>query len=442
MTPLPTIAIVGRPNVGKSSLFNRLTGSRKALTHDLPGVTRDRVAGEAARPAGGYVVVVDTGGFEPESEELFPSLVRRQALKAIAEADVVVLVVDGSTGLLPQDLEVAGVVRRLGAPVVLAVNKADRRDASLGAGEFAALGFPVVPVSAEHGLGLGDLWEELERRLPPSSPEVEPRKAELAVAVVGRPNVGKSSLLNAILREDRFVVSQVPGTTRDAVDTVVQVAGRVLRLVDTAGIRRRGRTDRGPEVLSVVMARKAMERAHICLLVLDAGEGVTAQDAHIAGLALEHGRAAVVAINKADLLPAGAAARRDLARRAVEALHFLKGTKVLFVSALTGVGVGRILPEVMAVGEAFHSRIGTGELNRVLRAAWEAHPPPQGRKPAKLYYAAQVSTAPPTIVLMTSTERPLHFSYLRQLENALRQAFPLAGVPIRFIMRRRSGRSA
>jgi GTP-binding protein len=442
VTPLPTIAIVGRPNVGKSSLFNRLTGSRKALTHDLPGVTRDRVAGEAVRPAGGYVVVVDTGGFEPESEELFPSLVRRQALKAIAEADVVVLVVDGSAGVVPQDVEVAGVVRRLGAPVVLAVNKADRRDASLGAGEFSVLGFPVVSVSAEHGLGLEDLWEELERHLPPPRPEVEPRKAELAVAVVGRPNVGKSSLLNAILDEDRFVVSQVPGTTRDAVDTVVQVGGRVLRLVDTAGIRRRGRTDRGPEVLSVVMARRAMERAHVCLLVLDGGEGVTAQDAHIAGLALEQGRAAVVAINKADLLPAGATARRDLARRAVEALHFLKGTEVLFVSALTGAGVGRILPRVMAVGEAFHSRISTGELNRVLRAAWEEHPPPQGRKPARLYYATQVSTAPPTIVLMTSTDRPLHFSYLRQLENALRRAFPLAGVPIRFIMRRRSGRSA
>lgn len=387
-------------------------------------------------------MVVDTGGFEPESEELIPSLVRRQALKAIADADAVVLVVDGSTGLVPQDVEVASVVRRLGAPVVVAVNKADRRDASLGAGEFTALGFPVVSVSAEHGLGLEDLWEELERHLPPPRPEVEPRKAELAVAVVGRPNVGKSSLLNAILKEDRFVVSEVPGTTRDAVDTLIRLGGRVIRLVDTAGIRRRGRTDRGPEVLSVVMARKAIERAHVCLLVLDAGEGVTAQDAHIAGLTLEHGCAVVVVINKADLLAAGETAKRQLAGRVLETLHFCKGTPVLFASALTGAGVARILPRVVAAGNAYQSRISTGELNRVLRAAWEAHPPPQGRKPARLYYATQVSTAPPTIVLMTSTERPLHFSYLRQLENALRQAFPLAGVPIRFIMRRRSGRSA
>ncbi len=441
MTAPPTVAIVGRPNVGKSTLFNRLTASRKALTHDLPGVTRDRVAGEAARPAGGFVVVVDTGGFEPESEELFPALVRRQALKAISQANVVLLVVDGSAGPLPQDVEVAGVVRRLGVPVVLVVNKVDRRDAWLGAGEFTALGFPTVAVSAEHGLGLDDLWTELERHLPPPSPEVEPPRPELAVAVVGRPNVGKSSLLNCILKEERFVVSEVPGTTRDAVDTLLDAGGRVVRLVDTAGIRRRGRTDRGPEVLSVVMAKRAMERADVCLLVLDAGEGVTAQDAHIAGLTLDHGRAAVVVINKSDLLPVGEPARRQLAARVIDALHFLKGTPVLFASALTGAGVARILPRVLEVGEAYRSRIGTGELNRVLRAAWEAHPPPQGRKPARLYFATQVSTAPPTIVVMTSTERPLHFSYLRRLENALRKSFPLAGVPIRFIMRRRSGRS-
>lgn len=440
MTSLPTVAIVGRPNVGKSTLFNRLTSSRKALTHDLPGVTRDRVAGEAVRPAGGFVVVVDTGGFEPQSEELFPSLVRGQALKAIAAAHVVLLVVDGSAGVLPQDAEVAGVVRRLGVAVVLVVNKVDRRDAAVGAGEFAALGFPLVAVSAEHGLGLDELWEALERHLPPPSPGETPPRGELAVAVVGRPNVGKSSLLNCILGEERFIVADVPGTTRDAVDTVIDAGGRTVRLVDTAGIRRRGRTDRGPEVLSVVLARKAIERAHVCLLVLDAGAGVTAQDAHIAGLTHERGRAAVVVVNKSDLLPAGEAARRHLSARVVEGLHFLKDTPVLFASARTGAGTARILPRALAVGDAYFSRIGTGELNRVLRAAWEAHPPPQGRKPARLYFATQVSTAPPTVVLMTSTQRPLHFSYLRQLENAVRAAFPLAGVPIRFIMRKRSGR--
>lgn len=440
MTTPPLIAIVGRPNVGKSTLFNRLTGTRKALTHDLPGVTRDRVAGEAARPGGGFVVVVDTGGFEPDSEELFPALVRRQALKAIGEATVVVMVVDGGTGLLPQDEEVAAVLRRLGVPVVLAVNKADRRDARLGAGEFAALGFPFVAVSAEHGLGIDELWEECERFLPPPASDLKLATPELSVAVVGRPNVGKSSLLNTLLREERFLVSPVPGTTRDAVDTLVEVAGRVVRLVDTAGIRRRGRTDRGPEVLSVVMARKALERAHVCLLVLDASAGVTAQDTHIAGLALEQGRAAMVVVNKCDLLPPGPYVRRRLAAEVVEALQFLKGTPVVLASALTGAGVERILPRACQVGDAYLSRIPTGELNRVLRAAWEAHPPPQGRRAARLYFATQVSSGPPTVVLMTSTERPLHFSYLRHLENALRQAFSLEGVPIRFIMRKRSGR--
>jgi GTP-binding protein len=437
---MPTVAIVGRPNVGKSTLFNRLTRSRKALTHDLPGVTRDRVAGDARRPGGGTVVVVDTGGFEPESGEAIPVQIRRQALRAVEDADAVVLVVDGSQGIVPADEEIAAVLRRTGRPVVLAVNKEDRRDAADGEADFARLGLPAVALSAEHGRGISSLWEALEEHLPPPE-EAAPTEVELAVAIVGRPNVGKSSLLNRLLGEERVLVSEVPGTTRDAVDTMLSWRGRQVRLVDTAGIRRRGRTERGPEVLSVVMARKAIERAQICLVVLDGGDGVTAQDTHVAGLVTEAGRGAVVVVNKADLLPPGATARREGAERIRERLKFLHDTPLVFVSALTGAGVARIVPLALEVGAGYTRRVSTGELNRVLRAAWERHPPPGGKSPVRLYYATQTGSAPPRFALFTSATTGLHFSYLRYLENVVREAFPFEGVPVTFIMRGRGSRS-
>ncbi|MGE5236258.1 MAG: ribosome biogenesis GTPase Der [Acidobacteriota bacterium] len=437
-----TIAIVGRPNVGKSTLFNRLTRSRRALTHDLPGVTRDRVAADAPRPAGGTVVLIDTGGFEPDSEAVIPALVRGQALRAVEDADVVVLVVDGSLGLVAADAEIAERLRRTGRPIVLAVNKADRRDATYGEADFAGLGFPMVNVSAEHNLGISELWETLEPLLPPPD-DVAAAEPELSVAIVGRPNVGKSSLLNRLLGEERVMVSEVPGTTRDVVDTLLAVQGRVVRLLDTAGIRRKGRTDQGPEVLSVVVARKAIERAQICLVVLDAGEGITAQDTHVAGLVNEAGRAALVVVNKADLLPGkGAGARDKLATTLRERLKFLRDTPVVFVSALTGEGISEILPTLVGVGSSFALRVGTGELNRVLRAAWDHHPPPGGKRPPRLLYATQVGSRPPRFSLFISGQSELHFSYVRYLENAVRDTFPLAGVPIRFIMKAKHGRSA
>lgn len=439
---VPTIVVVGRPNVGKSTLFNRLTGARRAITHNLPGVTRDRVVGEAARPQGGSVVVVDTGGFEAETEATIPAQVRRQALAAVESAHAAILLVDGAAGLTPGDEELATALRRTGKPVVLAVNKADRRDARLGFGEFTALGFDVVLLSAEHGHGMDELWEHLDPFLPePTDSEVSV-VSELGIAIVGRPNVGKSSLLNALLGEERVIVSAVPGTTRDSVDTVVRWGERTLRLIDTAGIRRKGRTDRGPEVLAVVMARRAVERAHVCLLLLDSIEGVTAQDAHVAGLINDAGRAAVVIVNKADLLVSAEPGRQKaLEQQILERFKFLKGTPVLFISALTGQGLDRILPAAAAVGDAFNLRIGTGELNRVLRAAWDRQPPPGGRRPARLYYATQFGGGPPRFLLFYSGGE-LHFSYLRYLENAVREAFPLAGVPIRFIMRGKRERSA
>jgi GTP-binding protein len=430
----PTIAIVGRPNVGKSTLFNRLTRARRAITHDLPGVTRDRVAADAPRPAGGVAVIVDTGGFEPESEVEIPAMVREQALLAVASADAVVLVANGSEGLLPADREIAAEIHRAGTPAVVAVNKLDRRDAAHAAGEFSALGFPVVEVSAEHGLGIGELWEELEKVLPLPHDEA-PAESELAVAIVGRPNVGKSSLLNRLLGEERVLVSEVPGTTRDAVDTLLACGGRTVRLIDTAGIRRKGRTDRGPEVLSVIMATRAIERAQVCLVLVDGGEGVTAQDTHVAGYVSEAGRGAVVVVNKADLIKEGREGRDRLRQRLLDRLKFLKDTPVLFASALTGAGLARLLPTALEVGAAVSLRVPTGELNRVLRAAWERTPPPGGRRPARLYYATQIGSGPPRFALFVSGTGKLHFSYLRYLENAVRDAFPLAGAPIRFNIR-------
>ncbi len=439
----PTIAILGRPNVGKSTLFNRLTRARRAITHDLPGVTRDRVAADALRPAGGTVVVVDTGGFEPNAAAPMPAMVRGQALTAVEGADAVILVVDGAQGVTPVDREIAQQLHRADRPAVVAANKDDRRDAAFAVADFAALGFPVVAISAEHGTGIATLWEELEALLPPPDAEAPPAgEPELAVAIVGRPNVGKSSLLNRILGEERVLVSELPGTTRDAVDTLVTCAGRAVRLIDTAGIRRKGRTDRGPEVLSVVMARRAIERAQVCLLVVDAGEGMTAQDTHVAGLVAGAGRGVAVVVNKSDLLASGGrGARESLRQRVLERLKFLKDTPLLFVSATSGLGVPHVLPAALTVGDAFCQRLGTGELNRVLRAAWERQPPPGGRRPTRLFYATQTGSAPPRLALFVSGAGSLHFSYLRYLENSLREAFPLAGVPIRFNMRGKRDRS-
>ena len=438
----PTLAIVGRPNVGKSTLFNRLARTRRAITHDLAGMTRDRVAADAPRPAGGVVVLVDTGGFEPDSEALIPAMVREQALTAVSEADAVVLLVDGSVGLVPADSEIAGQLHRTGRPVVVAVNKDDRRDAAHAQAEFAALGFPVVTISAEHGVGIGDLWDELERVLPAPQDEGEEVEAELSVAIVGRPNVGKSSLLNRLLGEERVLVSEIPGTTRDSVDTLVACGASKVRLIDTAGIRRKGRTDQGPEVLSVLMARRAIERAEVCLLLVDAVEGLTAQDTHVAGYIDEAGRGVVVAVNKADLIAAEGRHGQDRVKdQVLHHLKFLKDTPLQFVSALTGAGVPHLLPAALEVGQAFRLRVGTGELNRVLRAAWQKQPPPGGKRPPRLLYATQTGSAPPRFVLFVSGTGKLHFSYIRYLENAVRGAFPFAGVPIRFKIQGKSGRT-
>ena len=441
MRATPVVVIVGRPNVGKSTLFNRLTASRRALVHDLPGVTRDRIVGEARRPGGGVVTLVDTGGLLMEDEDHFIPLIRQQAETALDGADAVIFLLDGQTGPLPEDHELAAFLRSRKVPVVVTVNKADRAGVELEAAEFYSLGLgDPVAISAEHGTGLAELWEALEPHLGDAAGEEdgEAGEGELRVAIIGRPNVGKSSLLNRLLGEPRVLVSEIPGTTRDAVDVIVERDGVRVRFVDTAGIRRKGRTDRGPEVLSVVMARRAIERAHLCLVVVDAERGVTRQDAHVAGYAWEARRGVVLVVNKWDLADDRGAWRQRLMDEAGRHLKFMRHAPVFFVSALTGSGVGEILPALADRGEAYRMKASTSEVNELLRRAWEANPPSTGgRKEARLYYATQVGTAPPAFVLFTNLPGDVHFSYTRYLENTLREHFRLAGVPIRVMIRGR-----
>jgi GTPase len=436
------VVIVGRPNVGKSTLFNRLTRSRRALVHDLPGLTRDRIVADAPWPGGGVVTLVDTGGLLLDDEEGYIPFIRAQAKTAMAGADAILLVLDGAAGPIPEDRDIAALVRSLAVPVVPVVNKSDRAEVELQAAEFFNLGLgePVV-ISAEHGMGIAELWEALEPHLQAETAEAEAPEADestIETAIIGRPNVGKSSLLNRLVGQPRTLVSEVPGTTRDAVDVVLERDGQRYLFVDTAGIRRKGRTDRGPEVLSVVMARRYLERADICLILVDAGEGVTSQDAHVAGYAWEAGRALGIVVNKWDLVANRAQARRDFEDQVEQRLKFAQSAPLAFVSALTGQGVHRLFPLLGSLHAAFRRRVATADLNRVLHEAWARHPPSvAGKKEPKLFYALQVQDGPPVFVLYTNFATGVHFSHLRFLENTLRDAFDFAGVPIRVIIRGR-----
>ncbi|PWB71228.1 MAG: ribosome biogenesis GTPase Der [Holophagae bacterium] len=442
MSSQPVIVIVGRPNVGKSTLFNRLTRSRRALVHDLPGVTRDRIIADAERPQGGRVTVVDTGGLLLEDEEGFVPLIRSQAEEAIRGANAVVFLLDGEAGPIPEDRDIANYLRALGVPVVAVVNKADRTGVDLGAPEFSVLGLgePVL-VSAEHGRGLDELWDALDPHLGSgggSGEEPVPADGEVQVAIIGRPNVGKSSLLNRLVGVSRVLVSEVPGTTRDAVDMVMERDGVRYRFVDTAGIRRKGRTDRGPEVLSVMMARRHLERADLCLVVTDGAAGIKSQDAHVAGYAWEAGRATVLVVNKWDLVEDRAAARLAITDQIEQEMAFVRHAPQVFLSALSGKGVHRLFPVMAALHRAHNLRVPSAELNRVVKDVWEAHPPSvAGRREPRLFYCTQVGTAPPRFVLFTNLVAQPHFSYMRHLENAVRSEFGFEGVPIRVMIKGR-----
>ncbi|HWW50237.1 MAG TPA: ribosome biogenesis GTPase Der [Verrucomicrobiae bacterium] len=451
--PLPSIVIVGRPNVGKSTLFNRLTGTRRSIVTNEPGITRDRIYGRAEWE-GRTFEVVDTGGIVPEDKAGIPREILRQARVAIDLATRVVQVVDGRAGLLPLDLELAQLLRRAGKPPVLAVNKVDSaKQAELGA-PFYELGDEVFPVSAEHGFGLDTLLDSLTADFPKG--ESTEAKPDVNIAIIGRPNVGKSTLLNQLVGAERSIVSAEPGTTRDAVDTVVERHGKTYRFLDTAGIRRKGKTKLVAEKLSVIMARQHLERADLAVLVVDALVGVTSHDATIASYAEKSGRSVIIAMNKWDLAlkaargqeetksggqrPAGANSsqlQREYEPLVRRKLKFLDYAPIVFLSALTGERVQTLFTLIDRVSEARRRRISTGEMNRWLaRVDLDRGTSPAGRQ-VKIYYITQATAAPPMFVLFTNQRRPLHFSYQRFLENRLRAAFHFDGTPIRFTQRLR-----
>jgi GTP-binding protein len=440
------VVIAGRPNVGKSALFNRLVGRRRSLVHDLPGMTRDVLESEAVLPDGRPYRLADTGGYDPEGREKIPAAVRDKAVAAIRGADLVLLVMDASAGILPGDRAAARMIREANRECIVVANKIDRREGSEGESEAWGLGFSeVYGVSAEHAIGVDDVQQAIASRLSAATPE-EPEAAAasptVALAVVGRPNVGKSSLLNSLLGEERAIVSEIPGTTRDSVDVALEAAGRRFRLVDTAGIRRRGRTERGPEVLAVVQARKRIEECDVALLVVDASEGPTGQDAAVASYVDEEGKGLVLLANKWDVAgrrETGTAA--DFREALASQIPFARHAPILLISARTGRGISRVLPAAAAVAENRRRRIPTGELNRVLGRALRDKPPRAASgRPFKVFYAAQTGTAPPTFALVASRAEPLHFSEERRIENLLRGAADFAGAPIRIVVRERSGR--
>jgi len=440
MTPI--VAIVGRPNVGKSTLFNRLTKSRQALVDDLPGVTRDRLYGQVETPEGSFTLV-DTGGFDPPADQDFAHEVHHQIRLALEEADLVLFLTDGRAGLSPLDHEVADALRRTQKPVILAVNKVDGPKAELEAMEFAALALePMHFISAAHGRGVGDLLDDILAALPPTQapPEAEDGD-QVRITLLGRPNVGKSSLLNALVGAPRVVVSQVAGTTRDAIDTPLSLDGKDYLLIDTAGIRRQGRVERGLEKAGVFRALRTLERAHLAVVVVDATEGITDQDLRLAGQAVQAHRGLILALNKWDLLREEPERRRRLIEEAKDALRFAPWAPVVTISAKTGWGVQKVLSSAERVFQEYDRRMATGPLNKALEEILEHHQPPMvGRRRLKFYYASQVSTRPPTVVLVVNDPASVHFSYRRYLHNELRRVMGLTVAPLRLVFKERSGR--
>jgi len=436
MIPLPRIALVGRPNVGKSTLFNRICGRRQAITDGRPGSTRDRNYAQVewqGRP----FEVIDTGGLLLGTDDPLLGPATHQAELAIAEADVVLLVVDARDGLLPDDQAIAQRLRRDGKQVHLVVNKVEDRDQDTT--EFSRLGWGEgTLISAEHGQGVGDLLDAALEGLPRVEASTE-AKPPVSVALVGRPNVGKSSLLNRLVGRERAVVSAVPGTTRDAVDELFERRGRRYRLVDTAGIRRVRLLKENVDHVSVVLARRAIARADVAVLVLDAESGLREMDATIGGEVVDAGAGVVVAVNKWDLASERGLKERRFAESVRDDLKFLPWAPVVFISAKSGRGIGTLLEAVDRVAAARTSRVTTGELNRVIARAADLHVPrpAKGNHPVKILFASQIGTAPPTFALKINSVGDLHFSYLRFLENRIREAFGFEGTPIRLKVRGR-----
>ena len=436
------VVIVGRPNVGKSTLFNRLAGSRRALIHDLPGMTRDRLTTIATLDDGRRYELTDTGGLEYGDSPMsaYAPEIRAQATRALEAADLILFVVDGSAGVLAEDRDIAEELRPHASRTLVLVNKVDRRDAEESAQEFYELGFEnLIPISAEHGAGVDEVVDAIGEVA--DSREEEAETAEpIRVAIIGRPNVGKSSLLNRLVNEERAVVSPISGTTRDAIDSEIVRDGRRYLIIDTAGIRRKGKTTDEAEKLAVISARKAIGRCEIALVMIDAVEGVAAQDATVAGYAEEAGKAALILVNKWDVKQHEA----DDAKKFEDAirfkLKFLAYAPVEFISATTGRRVEKIFPRIDQIIDGYRKRFRTSELNVILERAVQQHQPPAVRGRARrFYYTTQLKTQPPTIALFSNTDAPLHFSYRRYLENSFREAMGLIGSPVHLVIRARKG---
>jgi len=440
--PIPTVAIVGRPNVGKSTLFNRILGKKVAVVEDFPGVTRDRNYALAEYEDRRFNLV-DTGGFEPAATDRLLAQMREQTTLAIEEADVIVFIMDAREGLNASDEQVSGVLRRSGKPVLYCVNKVDGPKVELGVSEFYRLGSgEIYPVSALHGPGFFDMMDALMTMLPPSETEAEEEEAYAGIAIIGRPNVGKSSLLNSLTGENRAVAHDMPGTTVDTIDTAVKYYGKKYRLVDTAGIRSRGKIARGVEKYSVIRAMKAIERCDVALVLIDAAEGLTEQDKKIAGLAHEEGRGIIIGLNKWDLVEKDNKTYNEYVKTIRTGMKFLDYAPVITVSAITRQRISKIYELVDEVVEEGRKRISTPQLNDVLESALKMHPPALYRgKRLKFYYITQAEVSPPTFIIFANYPDGVHFSYLRYLENKLREAFGFKGNPVRiFLKQRRRGK--
>lgn len=442
------VALVGRPNVGKSTLFNRLTRSRAAIVEDMPGVTRDRhydrveMQDDSGEP-NGSLVLIDTGGFEPRANEGIPALMARQVQTAMEEADVIIFLLDGREGVTPLDRDIAVLLRRQEKPVVVAANKLDRPHDRDQAMEFWELGLSEpLAVSGSHSLGIGELMEQLDRLLPPLEPSDQPEEEddEIRVAVIGRPNAGKSSLINRLAGEERVIVSEVPGTTRDAIDILVQDGDTRYRFIDTAGFRRPGKIGIGVEKWSVMRAMKAIEGADVAVLMVDSVEGMTDGEARVCGLAVESGRSVVVAFNKWDLVEEPDRRFKSIHEEMDFKMKFVSYVPSVVISALTGRGVPRVLRAINQVYEQYIFRAPTSDVNRVLEDAQLVHAPPTvGGRRLKFFFATQAETKPPTFVIFCNMADKVHFSYARFLNNRFREAFGLDSIPVRVIFRQRGG---
>ncbi|MBR2952565.1 MAG: ribosome biogenesis GTPase Der [Clostridia bacterium] len=440
----PNVAIVGRPNVGKSTLFNKLIGERRAIVEDTPGVTRDRIYGDCEWGTRRFHLI-DTGGIEPKTDDVILKKMRLQAEIAIDTADVIVFLCDVQAGLVADDRDIAVMLKKSGKPIILCVNKSDRiGEPPLAYYEFYELGFDREPIalSSLHGSGTGDLLDAIVEELPPES-EDEEEDDRIRVAVIGKPNAGKSSIINRMLGTDRLIVSNIAGTTRDAIDTEVENEFGKYTFIDTAGIRRQSKVEDRIEKFSVLRAHMAVERADVCLIMVDAAEGVTEQDERIAGIAHEAGKASIIVVNKWDTVEKDNSTVNTYEKNIRDALSYMTYAPIHYVSALTGQRVKNLYETINYVANQAKTRISTGMLNDMLNDAMERHQPPSDKgKRLKIYYVTQASVAPPTFIFFCNDATLFHFSYQRYLENCLRETFGFRGTPIQFVIRERTKEDA